>query len=122
MSQNMQQPSQQPQSGKYPPDTPITQMVGPELASALQPYQKITKGDLLAMGGIGRADKVPPEAFGITHQDLRTIQDVFQTQEEVMEVTGHLVSAEDGGGVNCCCCPCTCCCAAAQQEPIRPLN
>jgi hypothetical protein len=96
-------------------------MVGPELASALQPYQKITKGDLLAMGGVGRADKVPPEALGITHQDLRTIQDVFQTQEEVEEVTGHLV-AQDGGGVNCCCCPCTCCCAASQPEPIRLLS
>src|SRR5262250_963054 len=75
--------SQQPHSGRFANDTPITQMVSPNLASTLAPYERLTKSDLLAMAGLSGEGVTPPEQFGITQQDLRRIKDVFAAEQEI---------------------------------------
>jgi hypothetical protein len=98
-------------------------MVAAELAPSLATYERITKADLLAMMGTGQTARVPPEQFGLTHQDLRTIRAVFLADEQLNDVVGHAAGAVEGDiAINCCCCPCTCCCAAAVPEPVRPLS
>jgi hypothetical protein len=113
--------SQQPHSGKYPNDTPITQMVSPALAGALAPYERLTKNDLLAMAGLTGQGVTPPEDLGITQQDLRVIKDVFaaeQQVESVEEVTGHLSDIT----IYVCCCPCSCAVASQTAIRVRPLS
>jgi len=111
--------SQQPHSGRYPNETPITQMVSPALAPTLAPYERLTKSDLLAMAGLNGPGVAPPEDFGITQQDLKKIKDVFAAEQQVEgleEVTGHSFI------VYCCCCPCSCAVANQDAIRVRPLS
>jgi len=98
-----------------PNTTPITAMVLPSQVARLSPaVKKLTKLDLLALGGWGVARKLPSE-LGLTARDIQTIRDVF---------TPRLVSAtsldEEPEAWSISCCSCTpCCCAAAVVAPLR---
>jgi hypothetical protein len=98
-----------------PNTTSITAMVLPSQVARLSPaVKKLTKLDLLALGGWGVARKLPSE-LGLTARDIQTIRDVF---------TPRLVSAasldEEPEAWSLSCCSCTpCCCAAAVVAPLR---
>lgn len=98
-----------------PNSTPITQMVFPSQIARLSPaVKKLTKLDLLALGGWGTERKLPAE-LGLTPKDIQTIRDVF---------TAPLISGgsldEEPEAFSLSCCSCTpCCCAAAVTQPMR---
>lgn len=102
--------------GAYPANTPIPQMVSPDLAPVLAQYSNITKADLMAMHGYGRDSRVAPEEFGLTSADIHTIREVFTAETQLEDVRGHL--AQDLSISCCCCTPCCSCCAASQDDPI----
>jgi len=100
-----------------PNTTSITAMVLPSQVARLSPaVKKLTKLDLLALGGWGVPRKLPAE-LGLTARDIQTIRDVF---------TPRLVSAasldEEPEAWSLSCCSCTpCCCAAAVTRPVRSV-
>jgi len=104
--------------GAYPGNTPIPQMVSPDLAPVLSQYSNITKADLMAMHGYGRDSRVAPEEFGLTSADVHTIREVFAAETQLEDVRGHLATAPELSISCCSCTPCCSCCAASQDDPI----
>jgi hypothetical protein len=107
-----------PQFGQFPMDTPIFKMLSPEKAILLSPNaMKLTKADLLALGGLTQPPKTPAD-FNLTFDDLKTIQTVYQAERVAgLKPEG---GSSGGGGTGCCCCIfCCCCCAVAVTKPIE---
>jgi hypothetical protein len=95
-----------------PADTPVYKMVPPDQASKFSPAaMKLTKSDLIALGGWGGTRKLPGD-LGLAAEDIQTIRDVFSTQL----TSGRLQGV---AGFACCCCPC--CSAAAVLPPLRQI-
>jgi len=100
-----------------PLDTPITALVQPSMVSRLSPsLKKLTKGDLLALGGWGVPYK-SPMALGLSAKDIQTIRDVFTPQ---IKTSVGFDDEPDAWSISCCSCT-PCCCAAAVTKPIRVL-
>jgi hypothetical protein len=99
-----------------PNSTPITAMVLPSQVGRLSPAaRKLTKEDLLALGGWGVARKLPSQ-LGLTTKDIQTIRDVFTPRL----VSGAAMLDEEPEAWSISCCSCTpCCCAAAVTRPVR---
>jgi hypothetical protein len=102
---------------ELPNSTPITAMVRPSQIDRLSPaVKKLTKEDLLALGGWGMPRKLPRD-LGLTTKDIQTIREVF---------TQHLISVSplddepDAWSLSCCSCT-PCCCAAAVTHPVRAV-
>jgi hypothetical protein len=104
-------------STDMPLSTPITAMVRPSQVARLSPaVRKLTKGDLLALGGWGVARKLPRD-LGLTAKDIQTIRDVFTPQ-----LTSPTPFDDEPDAWSISCCSCTpCCCAAAVTQPVRAL-
>ena len=99
----------------FPLDAPAVDMLEPRLARKLSKRaSKLTKGDLLALGGWG-VDTRSPSDFGLTVEDVSSIRDVFSEN-----MAGRQTGDELSICISCCCCT-PCCCAAAQLEPIQPV-
>jgi hypothetical protein len=97
----------------FPLDTPIFKMLPPDKVSLLpQSALALTKEDLFALGGIGVPRKEPSE-FGLTVEDVKTIQNAFADLLAPGGVSGlaSMNSALDTtmtsaiGDLCCCCCP-----------------
>jgi len=96
-----------------PLDTSITALVQPSLVSRLSPsLKKLTKGDLLALGGWGVPYK-SPIALGLSAKDIQTIRDVFTPQ---IKTSVGFDDEPDAWSISCCSCT-PCCCAAAVTKP-----
>jgi hypothetical protein len=95
--------------------TPITAMVLPSQLPMLSPAaRKLTKQDLLALGGWGVPRKAPSQ-LGLTTKDIQTIREVFSVR-----LVGGASLDEEPEAWSVSCCSCTpCCCAAAVKEPMR---
>jgi Protein of unknown function (DUF3467) len=102
-------------SDNLPLNTPISAMVLPSQKAMLSPaVQRLTKGDLLALGAWGMARKLPQD-LGLTAKDIQTIRDVFTRR-----LAGGASLDEEPEAWSLSCCSCTpCCCAAAVTEPSR---
>jgi hypothetical protein len=102
------------EGGMIAPSTPITAMVLPSQVPMLSPaVRKLTKGDLLALGGWGVGRKLPSQ-LGLTTKDIQTIREVFS----VRLVSGASLDEEpEAWSLSCCSCT-PCCCAAAVKEPV----
>ncbi|MFB6448166.1 hypothetical protein [Bradyrhizobium tunisiense] len=100
-----------------PNSTPITQMVLPSQVTRLSPaVKRLTKLDLMALGGWGVARKLPSE-LGLTAKDIQTIRDVFTPR-----MTGGAGLDEEPEAFSLSCCSCTpCCCAASVTKPLRQV-
>jgi hypothetical protein len=95
--------------------TPITAMVLPSQVARLSPaVKKLTKYDLLALGGWGVPRKLPSD-LGLTAKDIQTIRDVFTPQ---MTVASSLDETPEAWSLSCCSCT-PCCCAASVTQPMR---
>jgi hypothetical protein len=101
-----------------PNSTPITAMVLPSQVARLSPaVAKLTKQDLLALGGWGVQRKLPSQ-LGLTAKDIQTIRDVFTPRL----VSGTAMLDEEPEAWSLSCCSCTpCCCAAAVTKPVRAV-
>jgi len=101
--------------GALPLDAPITKMIPPAQAGLLSDAAKrLTKQDLMALGGWGVPIKTPTE-LGLSLDDIQKVRDVFTPKMLATE-------SSDAAGFSLSCCSCTpCCCAATEQQPIRPL-
>jgi hypothetical protein len=105
------------QAFDLPLDTPITALVQPSMVSRLSPsVKKLTKSDLLALGGWGVPRKLPSE-LGLTAKDIQTIRDVFTPQ--IKSAVGF-DDEPDAWSISCCSCT-PCCCAAAVTKPIHAV-
>jgi len=100
-----------------PNTTPITAMVLPSQIARLSPaVKKLTKLDLLALGGWGVPRKLPAD-LGLTAKDIQTIRDVFTHQM----ISGASLDEEpEAWSLSCCSCT-PCCCAASVTAPIRAV-
>lgn len=102
---------------ELPNSTPITAMVRPSQIDRLSPaVKKLTKEDLLALGGWGVPRKLPRD-LGLTTKDIQTIRDVFT--EQLLSVS-PLDDEPDAWSLSCCSCT-PCCCAAAVTHPVRAV-
>jgi hypothetical protein len=95
-------------------NTPITAMVLPSQVAMLSPaVRRLTKQDLLALGGWGVPRKLPSQ-LGLTTKDIQTIREVFS----VRLVSGASLDEEpEAWSLSCCSCT-PCCCAAAVRQPV----
>jgi hypothetical protein len=102
---------------ELPNSTSIVQMVLPSQAARFSPaVKKLTKQDLLALGGWGVPRKLPSE-LGLTPKDIQTIRDVF-----TQRLTPSGFNEEDPEAWSLSCCSCTpCCCAAAVMQPVKAV-
>ena len=100
-----------------PNSTLITAMVLPSQVARLSPaVKKLTKQDLIALGGWGVTRKRPVD-LGLTAKDIQTIRDVFTHQM----VSGASLDEEpEAWSLSCCSCT-PCCCAAAVTTPMRAV-
>jgi hypothetical protein len=97
-----------------PLSTPITAMVQPSLVGRLSPaVRRLTKGDLLALGGWGISRKLPKD-LGLTAKDIQTIRDVFTSQ---LTTPVGFDDQPDAWSLSCCSCT-PCCCAATVTRPL----
>jgi hypothetical protein len=102
---------------ELPGATPITALVQPSLVARLSPaVRRLTKDDLLALGGWGVPRKLPAD-LGLTAKDIQTIRDVFTPQ---LSQTLSFDDQPDAWSLSCCSCT-PCCCAAAVTQPIRAI-
>jgi len=101
-----------------PNSTPITAMVLPSQVARLSPaVAKLTKQDLLALGGWGVPRKLPSQ-LGLTAKDIQTIRDVFTPRL----VSGTATLDEEPEAWSLSCCSCTpCCCAASVTKSVRAV-
>lgn len=100
---------------ELPASTSITKMVLPSQVARLSPaVKKLTKADLLALGGWGLARKLPKD-LGLTAKDIQTIREVFTPQ---LMSAGSLDEEPEAWSLSCCSCT-PCCCAAAVTQPVR---
>jgi hypothetical protein len=100
-----------------PLQTPITAMVLPSQVAMLSPaIRKLTKADLLALGGWGVPRKRPAQ-LGLTAKDIQTIRDVFTPR---IVSPASLDEEPEAWSISCCSCT-PCCCAAAVTRPVRRL-
>jgi hypothetical protein len=98
-----------------PNTTPITAMVLPSQVARLSPaVRRLTKLDLMALGGWGIARKLPSE-LGLTAKDIQTIRDVFTPR---MSGPSSLDEEPEAWSLSCCSCT-PCCCAASVTKPLR---
>ena len=105
------------QAFDLPLDTPITRLVQPSLIPRLSPsVQKLTKEDLLALGGWGVPRKLPSE-LGLSAKDIQTIRDVFTPQ---IKSAVAFDDEPDAWSVSCCSCT-PCCCAASVTHPVAAI-
>lgn len=72
--------------------------------------QKLSKADLLSLGGWG-TNKLTPAAAKISVTDVQRIKDVLGSGRVGIGVNPAALT------VNCCCCPC--CCAVTVTAPTR---
>jgi hypothetical protein len=102
----------------YPTDTPVSALLDRSQFSQLTDRaQKLTKEDLLALGGWGVEQKLPSD-LGLTVDDIASVREVFS-----QNLGARAGAAFDPAAISVSCCCCTpCCCAAAQPEPIRLLS
>lgn len=117
-----------------PLETPITQMMSPARATTLtDAARKLTKEDLLDLGGWGGNPKSPRE-LGLDAEDIISIRGAFAAQLTA-KVPGGVIDVSGGLGrpggrpgpidlaavdVSCCCCT-PCCCAATALKPSATL-
>jgi hypothetical protein len=105
------------QSMDMPNTTPITAMVLPSQVARLSPaVQKLTKLDLMALGGWGVPRKSPAD-LGLTAKDIQTIRDVFTPQ---MTSASSFDEMPEAWSLSCCSCT-PCCCAASVTRPMRTI-
>jgi hypothetical protein len=105
-----------PQVPILPADTPIDRMLPPESFARLSPaVQRLTKQDLVALGGWGPRRATPAE-LGLSARDISDIRGVFSDRINPARVGGELELS-----ISCCCCT-PCCCATAELEPARARN
>ena len=105
------------ESTDMPLSTPISAMVRPSQVARLSPaVKKLTKGDLLSLGGWGVARTMPSD-LGRTAKDIQTIRDVFTAQ---LNAPTPFDDEPDAWSLSCCSCT-PCCCAAAVTQPVRVL-
>jgi|SwirhisoilCB2_FD_contig_71_1086500_length_574_multi_6_in_0_out_0_1 hypothetical protein len=98
-----------------PNTTPITAMVLPSQVARLSPaVKRLTKLDLMALGGWGVARKLPSD-LGLTMKDVQTIRDVFTPR---MSGASSLDEEPEAWSLSCCSCT-PCCCAASVTKPLR---
>ena len=102
---------------EMPNTTSITAMIPPSLVPRLSPsVKKLTRGDLLALGGWGVPRKLPAE-LGLSAKDIQTIRDLF-----TQRLTNPSSFGEEAEAWSVSCCSCTpCCCAAAVLTPVRKI-
>ena len=102
---------------ELPDTTSITVMIPPGLVVRMSPaVKKLTRGDLLALGGWGVPRKLPSE-LGLSAKDIQTIRDLF-----TQGLTNPSSFAEaDAWSISCCSCT-PCCCAAAVLTPLRKVS
>lgn len=100
-----------------PLDTSITRLVQPSMVVRLSPnIRRLTKGDLLALGGWGVPRKMPSE-LGLTLKDIQTIRDVFTPQ-----IKDPVAFSDEPDAWSISCCSCTpCCCAASVTRPTAAV-
>jgi hypothetical protein len=102
---------------ELPNDTPIAAMVLPSQVPRLSPaVKRLTKQDLLALGGWGVPRKTPSQ-LGLTAKDIQTIRDVFTPR---IAATEPLDEEPEAWSISCCSCT-PCCCAAAVTKPLKTL-
>lgn len=83
----------------------------PKSVAKLPPnVQKLTKADLLSLGGWG-TNKLTPAAAKLSVTDVQKIKDVLGKGPGGIGVNPAALT------VNCCCCPC--CCAVTVTAPTR---
>jgi hypothetical protein len=98
-----------------PNTTLITQLVLPSQVARLSPaVRKLTKLDLLALGGWGVPRKLPSD-LGLSAKDIQTIREVF-TQRLVAPPS--LEEEPEAWSLSCCSCT-PCCCAATVTKALR---
>jgi hypothetical protein len=101
---------------ELPRNTPITQMVLPSQVARMSPaVKKLTKQDLLALGGWGVPRKLPSD-LGLTPKDIQTIRDIFTPR--LTQPVGFNEEDPEAWSISCCSCT-PCCCAAAVMQPVR---
>jgi len=102
---------------ELPLSTSITALVQPSLVARLSPaVRKLTKGDLLALGGWGVPRKLPSD-LGLTAKDIQTIRDVFTPQ-----ISNPVSFDDEPDAWSISCCSCTpCCCASAVTRPLQAV-
>ena len=102
--------------GAIPLTTPITAMVLPSQLPMLSPaVRRLTKADLLALGGWANVSRKLPHQLGLAPKDIQTIREVFSVR---FTAGASLDEEPEAWSISCCSCT-PCCCAAAVQEPVR---
>ncbi len=102
-----------------PMETPIVELLGRNEAKAslkkLTPAaQKLTKADLVALGGWGYTRNANIQE--LTVRDINSIKQVFASN--MVAQAGQ----DSSNGISCCCCCCPCCCAVTVEKPITDMN
>ena len=100
-----------------PGSTPITALVRPsQVAQLSTALRRLTKADLLALGGWGVPYRSPRD-LGLTAKDIQTLREVFTPQ-----LTNPTPFDDEPDAWSLSCCSCTpCCCAAAVTQPVRAV-